>query len=263
MDLGIKGKTALVTASSKGIGKAVADGLAAEGCRVAICARGKDELMATAAELKRKYNTDAFWCVCDLNKAKDIENVIEGVQKSFGPIEILINNCGGPAPGFFLDLNEDDWSFAYDQVLMSAIRTTKLVIPSMLKNEWGRVINITSVAVKQPVENLLLSNTFRAGLTGFSKSLSNEVSKYNITINNVAPGYTLTHRLYELAVTRARISGKSHEEMLAEMAKLIPANRLGMPEEIAAAVLFFSSKQASYITGQTLLVDGGNYKGIM
>ena len=262
MDLGIKGKTALITASSSGIGKAVAEAFAEEGCRLAICSRTKEKLIETSREIKAKYNIEPFWGVCDLNNSKDIDNFYDAVTKQFGKVDILVNNCGGPIPGFFRDLTEEDWNDAFKQVLMSVVRFSNLVLPSMIEQEWGRIINITSIAVKQPVHNLMLSNSLRAGVTGFAKSLSNEFSCKNITVNNVAPGYTLTHRLYELAVNRAKTSGKSHEEILVEMAKDVPANRLGGPEEIASLVVFLASQKASYITGTTIQVDGGTTKAI-
>ncbi|MCL6494174.1 MAG: SDR family oxidoreductase [Ignavibacterium sp.] len=262
MELGIKGKVAIVTASSTGIGKAVAESLISEGANVAICSRSKEKLIEAAKDIKNKFGIEPFWCVCDINSLKDIENFYSAVKNQFGDVDILVNNCGGPIPGYFSDLTEDDWNEAFKQVLLSVIRFSHLVLPDMIKKEWGRIINITSVAVKQPVHNLILSNSFRAAVTGFAKTLSNEVANKNITVNNVAPGYTLTHRLYELAVNRAKTSGKSHEEILVEMAKDVPMNRLGGPEEIAALVTFLTSKQASYITGTTIQVDGGSTKGI-
>ncbi|GMU96037.1 MULTISPECIES: SDR family oxidoreductase [Ignavibacterium] len=262
MDLGLKDKVAIVTASSTGIGKAVAEALISEGANVAICSRSKEKLIEASKDIKNKFGIEPFWCVCDINSQKDIENFYNAVVKQFGSVDILVNNCGGPIPGYFIDLTEDDWNDAFKQVLLSVIRFSHLVLPDMIKNEWGRIINITSVAVKQPVHNLILSNSFRAAVTGFAKTLSNEVANKNITVNNVAPGYTLTHRLYELAVNRARTSGKSHEEILVEMAKDVPMNRLGGPEEIAALVAFLASKQASYITGTTIQVDGGSTRGI-
>ncbi len=262
MDLGIKGKVALITASSTGIGKAVAEAFAEEGCNIAICSRTKETLIDTAREIKSKFNLDPFWGICDLNQQKDIENFYNAVVNQFGKIDILINNCGGPVPGFFRELSEEDWDNAYKQVLLSVVRFSNLVIPKMIEQEWGRIVNITSIAVKQPVSNLMLSNSLRAGVTGFAKSLSNEFGNKNITVNNVAPGYTLTHRLYELAVNRAKTSGKSHEEILVEMAKEVPMNRLGGPEEIAAMVVFLASQKASYISGTTIQVDGGSTKGI-
>jgi len=263
MDTGLKDKTALITASSMGIGKAVAEIFAEEGCKVAISSRSKENLLATSKELKEKYNIEPFWSVCDLNKLKDIETTFDAVNKQFGNIDILVNNCGGPVPGLFQELEEDDWNSAFEQVLLSALRFSKLVLPGMMANNWGRIINLTSISVKQPVDNLILSNSIRAAVTGFTKSLSNEVAKFNITVNNVAPGMTLTRRLYELAVVEAREKGKSHEEVLVEMAKRIPLNRLARPEEIASVVVFLASKQASYVTGVTIQVDGGFVKSII
>lgn len=262
METGLKDKTVLITASSKGIGKATAELFAEEGCKVAISSRSKENLLVTTKELREKYNTDIFWSVCDLNKQKDIESTFAAVNSNFGNIDILVNNCGGPVPGLFQELEDEDWNFAYEQVLLSAIRFSKLVLPSMMANYWGRIINLTSISVKQPVDNLILSNSLRAGVTGFAKSLSNEIAKFNITVNNVATGMTLTSRLYELAVVAGKEKGKSHEEILAEMAKQIPLNRLAKPEEIASVVLFLASIPASYVTGITIQVDGGYTKSI-
>jgi len=262
MDTGLKDKTVLITASSMGIGKAVAEMFAEEGCKIAISSRSKENLLSTAAELKEKYSIEPFWSVCDLNKQKDIENTFNAVSSHFGNIDILVNNCGGPVPGLFQQLEEEDWNNAYEQVLLSSVRFSKLVLPGMMASNWGRIINLTSISVKQPVDNLILSNSLRAGVTGLTKSLSNEIAKFNITVNNVAPGMTLTRRLYELAVVEAKEKGKSHEEILVEMAKRIPLNRLGRPEEIASVVVFLASKQASYVTGVTIQVDGGYVKSI-
>ena len=262
MDIGLKDKTVLITASSTGIGKAVAEIFAQEGCKIAISSRSKDNLLSAARELKEKYAVEPLWSVCDLNKQKDIENTFAAVTRQFGTVDILVNNCGGPAPGLFQQLEEEDWNFAYEQILLSVVRFSKLVLPGMMANNWGRIINLTSITVKQPIDNLVLSNSFRAGVTGFTKSLSNEVAKFNITVNNVAPGMTLTRRLYELAVVEAKEKGKSHEEILVEMAKRVPLNRLARPEEIASMVVFLASKQASYVTGNTIQVDGGYVKSI-
>jgi 3-oxoacyl-[acyl-carrier protein] reductase len=262
MDTGLKDKTVLITASSMGIGKAVAEMFADEGCKIAISSRSKENLLSTTKELKEKYAIEPFWSVCDLNKQKDIENTFAAVNAQFGNIDILVNNCGGPVPGLFQQLEEEDWNNAYEQVLLSAVRFSKLVLPGMMGNNWGRIINLTSISVKQPVDNLILSNSLRAGVTGFTKSLSNEVARFNINVNSVAPGMTLTRRLYELAVVEAKEKGKSHEEILVEMSKRVPLNRLARPEEIASVVVFLASKQASYVTGITIQVDGGYVKSV-
>ncbi|HKB84904.1 MAG TPA: SDR family oxidoreductase [Ignavibacteriaceae bacterium] len=262
MNLGIKGKTALITASSKGIGKAIAEGFAAEGCKVAVCARSKEELLELTNDLKKRYGIDAVWCICDINKPKEIESTVDAVHKELGSIDILVNNCGGPPAGYFTEFSDRQWQNAIDQVLMSAVRFIRLVLPDMISNEWGRIINITSITVKQPVDNLVLSNSLRTGVTGLAKTLSTEYAKYNVTVNNIAPGYTLTNRLYDLAVARAKKEKHSHEEILTAMAKDTPGNRLGAPEEIASAVLFLASKKASYINGITLNIDGGLNKSL-
>jgi 3-oxoacyl-[acyl-carrier protein] reductase len=262
MDTGLEGKVVLITASSMGIGKAVAELFAQEGCRIAISSRSKENLLTASMEIKDKYSVEPFWSVCDLNKQKDIENTYSAVTRQFGTIDILVNNCGGPTPGLFQQLEEEEWNSAYEQVLLSVVRFSKLVLPGMMAKNWGRIINLTSISVKQPVDNLVLSNSLRAGVTGFTKSLSNEVAMFNITVNSVAPGMTLTRRLYELAVVEGKEKGKSHEEILVDMAKRVPLNRLGRPEEIAAVVVFLASKQASYVTGTTIQVDGGYVKSI-
>jgi 3-oxoacyl-[acyl-carrier protein] reductase len=262
MEMGLKGKTVLITAASLGIGKAVVELFAQEGCKIAISSRSKTNLLAVSKEIKDKYSIEPFWSVCDLNKQKDIENTYSAVSQNFGTVDILVNNCGGPSPGLFQQLDEEEWNLAYEQVLLSVVRFSKLVLPGMMSKNWGRIINLTSISVKQPIDNLVLSNTLRAGVTGLTKSLSNEVAKFNITVNNVAPGMTLTRRLYELAVVEAKEKGKSHEEVLVEMAKRVPLNRLARPEEIASVVIFLASKQASYVTGTTIQVDGGYIKNI-
>lgn len=262
MDLGLKGKTVLIVASSSGIGKAAAELFTLEGCKVAICSRNDKALSIAANEIESKYKTHPFWHVCDLNKKEDIEATVKAVLNEYGSIDILVTNCGGPVPGFFSDLTENNWQDAFEQVLLSVVRFSNLVLPGMIKNKWGRIINITSLTVKQPVDNLMLSNTLRTGIIGFAKTLSNEVAKHNITVNNVAPGYTLTNRLYELASERAKRAGKAEKEILEQMADNIPMNRLGKPEEIASVIVFLASNQAGYLTGNTIHVDGGAVKSL-
>lgn len=262
MDLHLQGKVVLVTASSLGIGRSAAEIFVQEGCMVAICARAKDELIKTSVEIKKSYGIEPLWCVCDINSEKDILNTVEVVNKHYGPIDILVNNCGGPITGVFETLSDENWTDAANQVLLSAIRFSRMVLPHMKEKRWGRIVNITSISVKQPVENLMLSNSLRAAVVGFAKTLSNEVGKYNITVNNVAPGYTLTNRLYELSVNKAKTVGESHEHVLAEMSKEVPLGRLGRPDEIAAAVVFLASEPGGYITGNTIQVDGGLFRGV-
>ncbi|MGE5403090.1 MAG: SDR family oxidoreductase [Ignavibacteriales bacterium] len=262
MDLQLKGKNVLVTASSSGIGRAVAEIFIQEGSNVAICARSKDQLIKTADEIKKTYGVEPLWCVCDINAEKDINSTVDIVTNNYGHIDILVNNCGGPVPGIFENLNDEDWQAAFEQVLLSVVRFTRKVLPSMKERRWGRIINITSVAVKQPLENLMLSNSLRNSVVGFAKTLSNEAGKYNISVNNVAPGYTLTKRLYELSINKSKLTGESHEHTLAEMAKEVPLSRLARPDEIASAVVYLASENAGYITGNTIQVDGGLFKGL-
>ncbi len=257
MELNLKDKIVLVTASSEGIGRAAAELFISEGCKVAICSRNKENLLKTAREIKSQLNVEPLWDVCDINKPQDIEDTVKVVQKNLGDIDILVNNCGGPVPGFFEDLYDENWEDAFEQVLMSAIRFTRHVLPGMKIKNWGRIINITSLSVKQPVDNLILSNSIRSAVTGFAKTLSNQIGKYNITVNNVAPGYTLTSRLRELAEVRAARAGSTSEKILESMSGEVPMKRLANPDEVASLIVYLASERAAYINGQTIPVDGG------
>lgn len=260
MDLKLRNKVALVTASSKGIGKATAELLIKEGCKVTICSSDPMNIVEAAAEIKQNTGIEPLWGVCEINKPDDISGIVKMTQDNYGEIDILVNNCGGPVPGTFDDLDDSNWQDAVDQVLLSVVRMSREVLTGMKVKNWGRIINITSLSVKQPVDNLMLSNSLRSAVTGFSKTLSNEVGKYNITVNNVAPGYTLTSRLYELALAKEKATGVSHEKVLAEMAMSVPMKRLASAEEIASMVVYLASEQAGYITGTTIQVDGGAIK---
>ncbi len=263
MDLGLQGKNAIVTASSKGIGKACAETLAREGCNVMLCSRNSINLIPVADEFIRNYGTNIQWFECDLKKADHIEALVKETFRVFGSIDIVVNNCGGPPSNFILNYKEDDWDNAYREILLSVVRITNLVIDSMRENNFGRIINITSVTVKQPIQRLVLSNVFRNAIVGFAKTLANEVAPFNITVNNVAPGYTLTKRVYDLAVEQSRLTGKSHEEILHSFTQDIPMKRLGKPEEVGDLVAFLASVRASYITGQTIVIDGGYVKSLI
>lgn len=260
MDLKLKNKVALVTASSKGIGKATAELLIKEGCKVVICSSNQENIVKAAKEIKESCGIEPLWGICDVSNPNDIREIVKMAKNNFGDIDILVNNCGGPVPGTFDNLDDNNWQNALDQVLMSVVRITREVLPGMKAKKWGRIINITSKAVKQPIDNLMLSNSFRSAVTAFSKTLSNDIGKFNITVNNVAPGFTLTSRLYELALVKEKNTGISHEKVLAEMANSVPLKRLGNPEEIAAMVVFLASEQAGFITGTTIQVDGGAIK---
>lgn len=260
MNFELKDKVVFISAASKGIGRATAELLIKEGCKVAIASRNQGNLISAAADIKKTLGVEPEWVVCDLNKAEDIETAVHEVNRTLGEIDILVNNCGGPVPGKFDELEFRDWEQAADQVLFSALRFTREVLPAMKAKNWGRIINITSISVKQPIDNLMLSNSFRSALIAWAKTLSNDVGQYNITVNNIAPGFTLTGRLYELAVTRAKERGESHEHVLSSMTNDVPLKRLARPDEIGALIVYLASVQASYITGQTIAVDGGLIK---
>jgi len=260
MDLKLKDKIVLVTAASSGIGRATAELFINEGCRVAICSHNKEKLLKTSQEIKNLYNAEPLWEVCDINNPQEIEEAVHIVQKKIGEIDILVNNCGGPVPGFFEDLYDENWEDAFEQVLMSAVRFTRLILPGMKSKNWGRIINITSLSVKQPVDNLILSNSLRSAVTAFAKTLSTQIGKFNITVNNVAPGYTLTSRIHELAETRAKLADTTPENILATMTNEVPMKRMADPSEVASMIVYLASEQAGYITGQTIAVDGGVIK---
>ncbi|MCP5061260.1 MAG: SDR family oxidoreductase [Ignavibacteriae bacterium] len=257
MNLKLKNKNVLITAASTGIGKAIAEMFLAEGCNVAICSSNEKKLEKATSEIRKNNNGNVIYTKCDINNLEEIKSTVDFVENKFGHIDILVNNCGGPTPGYIDNLNDEAWVNAFDQVLMSAVRFSRLVLPDMKKNKWGRIVNITSISVKQPVDNLLLSNSLRSAVTAFAKSLSNQIGEDNITVNNVAPGLTLTGRLDELAELRAKEAGITKEQMLEKMANDVPLKRLASPEEIASAVIYLSSEIAGYINGQTIVVDGG------
>ncbi len=263
MELGLSGKIALVVASSKGLGKAVAIGLAREGAKVVICGRHKKDLNAASDEIAQSPGTVPLAVVADVTSVKDIKRLVHASIKKFGTVHILVTNAGGPPTGEFVKLSDEQWLDAVNLTLMSTVRLIREVIPHMQKQNWGRIINITSVSVKQPIDQLLLSNAIRAAVVGMAKTLSNEVAKDNILVNNVAPGFTLTKRLEELAEGLAKQRGVSKEEVLAGYAKSTAIGRLASPEEFANLVVFLASERASYITGTTIQVDGGYVKGIM
>ena len=251
MDYQLAGKTALITGASKGIGFAIAQGLAAEGVRVVLSARGQTDLYK-AAEHIRADGGDATGFVADVSDPQGINALFEEVEKVALP-DILVVNAGGPPAGLPSTLSQEAWSKGYDLTLMSAVRLAYGALPAMRERGWGRIINVTSLSVKEPINTLTLSNAFRAAVTGFAKTLSTEVAAQGITVNNVAPGYTATERLDEIFES---------EQDRADLEQGIPAARFASPEEIAAAAVFLASQGAAYITGQTLVVDGGATKGV-
>jgi 3-oxoacyl-[acyl-carrier protein] reductase len=262
MDLGLKNKVALITGASKGIGKAIATGFSKEHAKVVICSRNIKTLQDVANEIEYKTGSSIFPIKTNLESIQDIRNMIDKIMIEFGRIDILVNNTGGPPPMKFVDTTENDWRNAVNQLLMSTINCCYQVIPIMKKNRCGRIINMTSIAAKQPIDNLILSNSLRSGIHGFTKTLSNELAKYNITVNAVCPGYTKTDRVIELAKANAIKSGNKYNDIIKQWGDNIPIGRLANPDEIANLVLFYASEKASYITGNITQVDGGYNKSI-
>ncbi|NUQ21361.1 MAG: SDR family oxidoreductase [Gemmatimonadaceae bacterium] len=263
MDLGLKGRVALVAASSRGLGRAVAEELAAEGCDLVLCARGKEALEATAASIRAASKRTVLALAADLSKAEDVSQVSAAAMKEFGRVDILVTNGGGPPAGPFESHSMEAWHAAVRQTLDSVVELTRAVLPGMKERRWGRIVNITSIAVKQPVDNLILSNSVRAAVTGFARTLANEVAPFNVTVNNVMPGYTRTDRVTSLAAKNAELRGSTSEEQLAIFEQQIPMGRLGEPREFGAMVAFLCSERASYTTGASIPVDGGWIRGLL
>ena len=263
MDLGISGKIALVTAASRGLGRGCAEQLAAEKCRVAICSRDGAAAKQAAAEISAKASTEVVGFAADMSKVENINRLIEDVRNSLGDPEILVTNAGGPPPGTFASTDLTEYEKALDLNLMSAVHLIHGVTPAMRAKGWGRIIAITSISVKQPIGNLLLSNMARAGLTGFLKTIATELAPDGITVNALLPGTHKTSRIDQLARHRAEQENKTPEAVMREMMSANPSNTMGDPSDFGAAAAFLASAQARYITGQNLLVDGGNYKGLL
>ena len=263
MHLGLEGKVALVAAASRGLGKAAAMALAQEGVAVAIAARTKTTLEVTAKEIAARNGATCLPVVADVGAVADLQRLVGTVQEWLGGIDILVNNAGGPRPGTFSDMDDADWQAALELNLMSAVRLTRLVLPGMRQRGWGRVINLTSVAVKQPLPNLILSNAARSAVVAMAKTLAGEVAAEGITVNNLCPGYVLTDRVRSLAAATAQREGGDPEQVLAAWRERIPAGRLGRPEELGALVAFLASERAAYITGVTLQMDGGLTQGLL
>jgi len=262
MDLGIKDRVALVAAASRGIGYAAALELAREGVRVFLCSRDGGRASDAAEKIHNETGADVAGIAADVTNGTDVEQFVRLALERAGRVDICVTNAGGPPATTFDNTDIEMFRDAFELNALSAIRLAKLVLPGMRERKWGRIVNVTSISVKQPVDGLLLSNTVRAGLTSWAKTVSNEVAADGVTINSVAPGYTLTERQDELAVARGTALGKSKEEMIAMWASQTPAHRIAAPEEIAAAIAFLASERASYITGVTLQVDGGWTRGL-
>jgi 3-oxoacyl-[acyl-carrier protein] reductase len=261
MDYGIHDRVALVTAASKGLGKACALGLAREGARVAICARGEEILERTAREIMATTGAEVFWRRADMASAADIQRLIDETRAHFGRIDILVTNAGGPPPGYFMDFTDDDWLAALNLNLLSTIRLIRGVIPQMREQQWGRIVNITSVTVKQPFETLILSNVSRAGVVTLSKTLSNQLARDNVLINTVCPGVILTDRVEQVVANLEHTQGLSRDEALQTYVKPVPMGRPGQPAEFAELVIFLCSERCTYVTGTVTQIDGGLVQG--
>jgi 3-oxoacyl-[acyl-carrier protein] reductase len=262
MDLGLKGKRALVAASSHGLGKAAAMELAREGAKLAVCSRDQAAIEEAAKEIHAATGAEVLPIVADVTRMADIEKLVNQATARFHGIDILVTNAGGPPASTFATTPAENWQKTFELTLMSAVHLCRAVIPQMKLQRWGRIVFITSLTVKQPAGNLILSNVIRTAISGLSKSLSNEFAADNILVNSVLPGYTLTERLTELSEGQAKARGVSREVIFGEWEQQIPMRRLGKPEELAALIAFLASERASYITGNAIQVDGGLIKGI-
>jgi 3-oxoacyl-[acyl-carrier protein] reductase len=262
METGVKDKVAIVVASSQGIGRATAEAFAAEGCRVAMCARNAHTLETAADKIRNQSGAEVFTQAFDVTDANVVHDFVQNVAGKFGSIDICVTNAGGPPAKGFLAASIQEWRKAIDANFLSTVYFAREVIPYMQRQGWGRVITITSITTKQPVPDLVLSNAVRAAVVGLVKSLANEFGKDGITVNNVGPGYTATDRLRELARVRSAALGKGEDEIFAAWANDAALKRVAEPREVADAIVWLASERASYITGQTILVDGGAYKGL-
>ena len=263
MDLGLKGRVAIVAAASTGLGKAVAGELSKEGTKIAICARTATTLEKAAREIHQGTGGEVFHQAVDVKNEAEVGNFVAAVEARFGKVDICVTNSGGPPSKLFADTQIEEWRDAADLLLLSTVHFARETLPRMKKNGWGRFITITSTTVKQPVDGLLLSNSIRPAVTGLAKTLSREYGKFGITVNNVCPGYTGTDRLNELSEAIAARNKMSVESVVDEWKKEIPAGRIGSPEEFAAVVAFLASERASYVNGTSIAIDGGIVRGLL
>jgi 3-oxoacyl-[acyl-carrier protein] reductase len=262
MDLGLKDRVAVVAASSQGLGKAVALGLAREGARLALCARTESTLEATAEEIRGETGVEVFHAALDVTDYLQVQRFVGDTARHFGRLDIAVANAGGPPSKTFAETTMEDWRRAADLNLMSTVHLAKETLPLMQERRWGRFIAITSMTVKQPVDGLILSNSVRSAVSGLIKTLSNEYGPYNVLVNNVCPGYTATARLLSLSSHLAEREGLTPAEIEARWARQVPLGRIGQPEEFADLVVYLASERASYITGASIAIDGGIVKGI-
>jgi 3-oxoacyl-[acyl-carrier protein] reductase len=262
MDLGLRGRVALVAAGSKGLGRAVAEELAAEGAAVVIAARGRQAIDVVCAGIHERGGR-AQGIVADVSVADDIARVVREAERTFGRVDILVTNSGGPRSGPFEALTPEDWDHATRTLLTSAVTFARLIVPGMRARGWGRILNITSIAAKQPVDNLMLSNSLRTAVIAFARTLANEVAPDGVTVNNLLPGYTRTDRVVDLAEQMAAREGTTPDVVIGRWEAETPMRRIGEPREFAALAAFLASERASFITGQSIAVDGGWIRAVM
>ena len=260
MNLNLKNKNAIVCASSQGLGKAAAIDLAKEGVNLAICSRDQEKIDKAKEEIlqKTEHNIKVIALKADLDSLEDIQIFLQEVEHSLGEVDILVNNTGGPPPSTFEQISDEDWQNAFNSTMMSAIRLSRAVVPNMKKKEWGRIINISSVSVKTPVNGLFLSNSLRMGVLGWAKALADELAAHGITVNTVCPGYTRTERVEAILESQSSSSGLSKEEIEKTIADNIPMKRVGEAEDLAGLITFLASEKANYMTGLAVQVDGGS-----
>ena len=263
MDLGLKGKAALVCGASQGLGRAIAEALAAEGAAVAINSRSPDKLAVARDEIAAATGGTVAAAAGDLTDPAAVADVVRAARDALGKIDILVTNTGGPPSGPFESHDADAWRHAIAQNLESVVNMVRAVLPEMKERQWGRIVNVTSISVKQPVAGLILSNAIRAAVTGFAKTIANEAAPFGVTVNNVLPGFTRTERLVNLASAASNQTGGTVESVYDAWKKDVPMGRLGEPEELAALTAFLCSEKAAYITGQSVAVDGGWIKGLL
>jgi 3-oxoacyl-[acyl-carrier protein] reductase len=263
MDLGLRGKVALIAAASRGLGRAIAEELGAEGASLVMCARGKEALTEASEAVRAASGVDVLSVPADVSRPDDVTRLVRSAIARFGRIDILVTNAGGPPSGNFESLGPEKWDEAVRLTLLSTVNLCREALPGMRQRKWGRIINVTSITVKQPVDGLMLSNSLRAGVTGFARTLANEVAADGITVNNILPGYTQTQRIESLAKAAAEREGISIDESLKKWTAEIPMRRLGEPREFAALAAFLASERASYITGTSIQVDGGWIRSLL
>jgi 3-oxoacyl-[acyl-carrier protein] reductase len=262
LETGLRNRVAIVAGSSQGLGRATAFALAAEGAHIALCSRNAQALEHVATTIRQRSKVEVHAEAVDVRSSSVIDQFVRNVYGVFGRIDVCVANAGGPPAKDFLQTTDQEWDDAFALNLRSAVAFARAVVPYMQKQHWGRIIVISSITVRQPQPQLILSNAVRAGVMGLVRSLANEFGKDNITVNNVGPGYTATDRLNELSSKLAAASGRSEKQIEQTWTDQIPMGRLGQPEEVADAIVWLASERASFVTGQTILVDGGMYKGL-